>query len=78
MTTYVADVRHDREQVRALLEAAGTRGVSHEDFVEAGLARGYIAALHDLVAVESLEVGVDFTTGAPRWSLRPEAERRAA
>ncbi|MEA2425616.1 MAG: hypothetical protein QOH13_2026 [Thermoleophilaceae bacterium] len=77
-TAFAPDTERDRSQVRAVLEAAGARGASHEDFVEAGLARGYIAALRHLVDVECREIGVDFTTGAARWSLRPELERRAA
>jgi hypothetical protein len=75
MTTFASDVEHDQAQVRAVLEAAGARGASHEDFVEAGLARGYIAALRRLVDVEGLEIRVDFTTGAPRWALAPESAR---
>ena len=51
-----------------ILNAAGPRGASHEDFVEAGLARDYIASLRQLVD-EGLRIRTDFTTGQPRWSL---------
>jgi hypothetical protein len=75
MTTFAPDVEQDQAQVRAVLEAAGARGASHEDFVEAGLARGYIAALRRLVDDEGFEIRVDFTTGTPRWALAPERAR---
>lgn len=80
MTTLAFDTELDRERVRAVLEAAGPRGASHEDFVEAGLARGYIAALRHLVDEGGLEIRTDFTTGAARWALATEGatERRAA
>jgi hypothetical protein len=75
----LADLDLDREHVRAVLEASGPRGASHEDFVEAGLARGYIAALRQLVDVDGLEIRIDFTTRAARWSLvAASVERRAA
>jgi hypothetical protein len=75
MTTFAIDVDDDQVQVRAVLEAAGTRGASHEDFVEAGLARGYVAALRRLVDDEGLEIRVDFTTGTPRWALAGKSAR---
>jgi hypothetical protein len=75
MTAYAPDVERDQAQVRAVLEAAGVRGASHEDFVEAGLARGYISALRRLVDDEGLEIRVDFTTGTPRWTLAREPAR---
>jgi hypothetical protein len=75
MTTYAPDVERDHAQVRAVLETAGARGASHEDFVEAGLARGYISALRRLVDDEGLQIRVDFTTGTPRWALAPESAR---
>jgi hypothetical protein len=61
--------RADEEIVRAILENAGSRGASHEDFVEAGMAAGYIAALRFLVDVEGLSIRTDFTTGQARWAL---------
>jgi hypothetical protein len=78
MTTFASDIEHDQAQVRAVLEAAGPRGASHEDFVEAGLARGYIAALRRLVDDEGLLIDTDFTTGAARWSLADDPARRQA
>jgi hypothetical protein len=80
MTTLAPDVERDEAQVRAVLEGAGARGASHEDFVEAGLARGYIAALRRLVDDEGLEIRIDFTTGTPRWALgrQPARDLRAA
>jgi hypothetical protein len=70
----------DVERVFGVLAAAGPRGASHEDFVEAGLARSYIGGLNTLVDKRGLEVRVDFTTGAARWSLSadPTATRQAA
>jgi hypothetical protein len=67
-------------EVRAVLDAAGPRGASHEDFVEAGLARGYIAALRHMVDDEGFQIRVDFTTGAARWALdsEPSGELAAA
>jgi hypothetical protein len=65
----------DEQLVREILDAAGPRGASHEDFVEAGLARGYIATLRQLVDVEGLEIRTDFTTGQARWSLVTDAAR---
>ena len=66
MTTL--QITDDELQVRAILAAAGPRGASHEDFVEAGLAPRYIAALRSL-AGQGLDVRTDFTTGMPRWTL---------
>lgn len=66
----------DEQLVREILEAAGPRGASHEDFVEAGLARDYIATLRHLVDDEGLEIRTDFTTGQARWALVAEAARR--
>ena len=70
----------DDELVLSVLEAAGHRGASHEDFVEAGLARAYAESLGRLVEERGLEIDVDFTTGAARWALAPESEasRRSA
>ena len=59
----------DQEAVRQILESAGPRGASHEDFVQAGLAATYVDALHHLVDVERLEIRTDFTTGQARWVL---------
>jgi hypothetical protein len=64
----------DEDLVLAILASAGSRGASHEDFVEAGLASGYIAALRRLVDERGLRVRTDFTTGQPRWAL---VEKRA-
>jgi hypothetical protein len=66
----------DEQLVREILEAAGPRGASHEDFVEAGLARDYIGTLRQLVDVEGLEIRTDFTTGQARWALLGDAARR--
>jgi hypothetical protein len=70
----------DVELVLAVLEAAGARGASHEDFVEAGLARGYVAALRHLVDEAGIEIRIDFTTGVARWSMQADSatERQAA
>jgi hypothetical protein len=59
----------DLEAVRQILETAGTRGASHEEFVEAGLAKTYVAALQRLVEEDGLEIRTDFTTGQARWAL---------
>jgi len=59
----------DAQLVRGILENAGPRGASHEDFVEAGLARDYIATLRRMVDAEDLNIRVDFTTGQARWVL---------
>lgn len=69
MTALAPDVQSDLAHVRAILQAAGPRGASHEDFVEAGLARTYIGVLRSLVDYEGLDIRVDFTTGATRWAL---------
>jgi hypothetical protein len=69
MTALAPAVQSDQAQVRAVLQAAGPRGASHEDFVEAGLARTYIGVLRSLVDYEGLDIRVDFTTGATRWAL---------
>ena len=61
--------RDHAAQVREILLGAGERGASHEDFVEAGLAASYIAALQALVGRDGLEVRTDFTTGSARWIL---------
>lgn len=52
--------------VRDVLRSAGPRGASHEDFVEAGLARDYIGTLRRLAA-SGAEIQTDFTTGQPRF-----------
>ena len=80
MTTLMTDAERDLSQVRAVLDAAGPRGASHEDFVESGLARSYIAALRHLVDHHDCAIRVDFTTGTARWSLtaEPAREVRAA
>jgi hypothetical protein len=72
--------RSDEQLVRDVLEAAGVRGASHEDFVEAGLARDYIAALRHLVDDRGVRVRTDFTSGQARWALVTDAphELRAA
>ena len=68
------------DRVIDLLETAGRRGASHEDFVEAGLARDYVEALRRLVDDEGVMVRVDFSTGAARWALsaHPGLAQRAA
>jgi hypothetical protein len=59
----------DKQAVWSILEASGPRGASREDFIEAGLAGDYIAALRRLVDEDGLEIRTDFTTGQPRWAL---------
>jgi hypothetical protein len=76
MTVEAITTQSDEQLVREILEAAGPRGASHEDFVEAGLARGYIATLRHLVDEEGLQVRTDFTTGQARWALVTDATRR--
>ena len=76
MTTFMQ--RREDERVLAVLEAAGVRGASHEDFVEAGLARDYVAGLRRLVDERGFDVRIDFTTGAARWALQPAAAARRA
>ena len=65
----------DAQLVRGILENAGPRGASHEDFVEAGLARDYIATLRLLVDSDGLEIRTDFTSGQARWALVTDATR---
>ena len=69
MTTTVNTSHQDDDLVLAVLESAGPRGASHEDFVEAGLARGYVSALERLVEHRRLAIDVGFTTGVARWTL---------
>jgi hypothetical protein len=76
MTAYALTSRRDEELVRETLQAAGPRGASHEDFVEAGLARDYIATLRHLVDDCGLPIRVDFTTGQARWALVTDAARQ--
>ena len=71
-------IRRDEVMVRQILETAGPRGASHEDFVEAGLARDYIATLRRLVDVRGVKMRTDFTTGQARWALVPDMPLRAA
>lgn len=73
MTIHAPTTKSDGELVREVLEAAGPRGASHEDFVEAGLARDYIRTLRALVDREGLAIRTDFTTGQARWALVPGA-----
>jgi len=72
--------RSDEDLVRDVLGAAGARGASHEDFVEAGLAHDYIAALRHLVDDRGVRVRTDFTSCQARWALVSDAphELRAA
>jgi hypothetical protein len=76
MTVEAITSQTDEQLVREILEAAGGRGASHEDFVEAGLARDYIATLRRLVDIGGLEIRTDFTTGQARWALVTDATRR--
>jgi hypothetical protein len=76
MTLDAMTTQSDEQLVREILEAAGPRGASHEDFVEAGLARDYIGTLRHLVDDEGLQVRTDFTTGQARWALVTDATRR--
>ncbi|HEX6712986.1 MAG TPA: hypothetical protein VF066_06360 [Thermoleophilaceae bacterium] len=76
MTLEALTNQTDEQLVREILDAAGPRGASHEDFVEAGLARDYIATLRHLVDTEGLEIRTDFTTGQARWALVTDAARR--
>jgi hypothetical protein len=69
MTAEAPTTPTDAQLVREILENAGPRGASHEDFVEAGLARNYIATLRRMVDAEDLNIRVDFTTGQARWVL---------
>ena len=63
---------HDwhRSRVLALLSEAGDRGLTHEQFVEAGLARDYIPQLRGLVDDDGCVVDVAFAPGGARWILR--------
>jgi hypothetical protein len=70
MTTLAVGTATEAARVLAVLEAAGPRGASHEDFVEAGLARDYVSALVRLATEDGLTIKADFTTGLTRWSLR--------
>jgi hypothetical protein len=63
----------DHEAVRHVLEAAGPRGASHEDFVEAGLGTDYIAVLRRLVDDEGFSIRTDFASGQARWALTATA-----
>jgi hypothetical protein len=76
MTVEAMTTRTETELVREILEGAGPRGASHEDFVEAGLARDYIATLRHLVDVDGLQIRTDFTTGQARWALVTDAARQ--
>jgi hypothetical protein len=76
MTVEALTTPTDSQLVLEVLEAAGPRGASHEDFVEAGLARDYIATLRHLVDVEGLQIRTDFTTGQARWALVMDAAHR--
>ena len=78
MTVHEITTQTDDQLVREVLEAAGPRGASHEDFVEAGLARDYIATLRRLVDVRGVKMRTDFTTGQARWALVPDMPLRAA
>jgi hypothetical protein len=80
MTTSIPSItiRTGDQMVRRILEAAGPRGASHEDFVEAGLARDYIATLRRLVDECGIRIRTDFTTGQARWVLIPDRTLRAA
>jgi hypothetical protein len=69
MSTTAFTSYSDERAVREILEAAGPRGASHEDFVEAGLGTDYIAALRRLVDDEGLQIRTDFATGQARWAL---------
>lgn len=77
MTTLVTPTDWQEDAVVRVLEDAGPRGASHEDFVEAGVAPSYIAVLRRLVDECRIDLRVDFTTGAARWAVDP-VERRAA
>jgi hypothetical protein len=74
---FASETQREEEAVLAVLEQAGPRGASHEQFVEAGLAPGYIAVLRRLVDERGCEVKVDFTSGSARWAL-PAPQLRAA
>lgn len=69
-------IASDLDLVRHILETAGPRGASHEDFVEAGLVRDYVGSLRQLVDQHGLTIRTDFTTGQPRWTLVEDAARQ--
>jgi hypothetical protein len=78
-TSVVTPSDWQEDIVVRVLQDAGPRGASHEDFTEAGVAPGYIAVLRRMVDESRLDLRVDFTTGAARWALDPSAgQRRAA
>ena len=64
ITTY-----NEEQLVLDVLANAGSRGASHEDFVEAGLAGEYVAVIRRLVDDEALTIRTDFTTGQLRWAM---------
>jgi hypothetical protein len=72
MTVEAMTTPDEKQLVKEVLESAGARGASHEDFVEAGLARDYIATLRHLVDAEGLRIRTDFTTGQARWALEAD------
>jgi hypothetical protein len=72
-----AEHESQEQAVLDVLSSAGPRGASHEQFVEAGLAPGYIAILRRLVDRRGIQVKVDFTSGTARWAL-PTHQLRAA
>ena len=78
MTIEVMTGNIEEQLVREVLDAAGSRGASHEDFVEAGLAGDYIGILRRLVDDEGLEIRTDFTTGQARWVVDATRRLRAA
>jgi hypothetical protein len=61
-----------------VLTAAGARGASHEDFVEAGLSPDYVSSLRELVDERGIEIRTDFTTGQARWVLAGHAVKPVA
>ena len=76
MTLHANIADYEEQQVLDVLATAGRRGASHEDFVEAGLAGGYIAILHRMVDEDGLQLRTDFTTGQARWALDADADSR--
>jgi hypothetical protein len=75
MTVEAITAGTDIALVLEIIQAAGPRGASHEDFIEAGLARDYIASLRHLADVEGVQIRTDFTTGQARWALVAETAR---
>jgi len=75
MTLHANIADYEDQLVLDVLENAGARGASHEDFVEAGLAGGYIAILRRMVDEDGLELRTDFTTGQARWAVDADAAR---